>query len=363
MRASVPSTAPFAIIDLFAGPGGLDVAAHLLGIRTTGIEWDADACATRLANGLDTKHGDVRHFSPDDFPDHNVLAGGPPCQTFTVAGKGAGRKALDRVLGFARRLAAGEDPEVIDSELAELDDERTGLVLEPLKWALRAIAVGRPYQAIVLEQVPAVLPVWRAYAEILRSKNYEVREPEVLHTEEYGVPQTRRRAILIARWSGEGALLQGVPELPTPTHHRYRKGVARGVGSVDRAPWIAMNDVVRVGQKFEVVSNYGTGGDPKARGRRRSDEPSATVTGKISRNRVVAHGEDLKRFSDVEAGQLQTFPPNYRWRGNGIAQQVGNAVPPRLALHVIAAALDIEESRVVPALKSLSDGIDHEVVP
>ncbi|MEY9848354.1 DNA (cytosine-5)-methyltransferase 1 [Streptacidiphilus sp. BW17] len=360
MRASVPTAPQFAIIDLFSGPGGLDVAAQLLGVRTTGIEWDVDACATRRANGLATRQGDVRGFKPDDFPDHNVLAGGPPCQTFTVAGKGAGRKALDQVLDFSRRLASGEDPESIDAELAELDDERTGLVLEPLKWVLRAIAIDNPYQAIVLEQVPAVLPVWRAFAEILRSKGYQVREPEVLHTEEYGVPQTRRRAILIARWSGPTALLKGKPDLPAPTHHRYRKGRPRGAGSADRAPWVAMNDVVRVGQQFEVVSNYGTGGDPKARGRRRSDEPSATVTGKISRNRVVSDGVDLQRFSDAEAGQLQTFPPNYRWRGNGVAQQVGNAVPPRLALHIIAAALDLEESRVAKAVKVLNDGIDHE---
>ncbi|WP_370969652.1 hypothetical protein [Amycolatopsis sp. cg9] len=48
------------------------------------------------------------------------------------------------------------------------------------------------------------------------------------------------------------------------------------------------------------------------------------------------------RFTDGEAGRLQTFPPDYPWSGRGIAQQVGNAIPPRLAAHVLAAALGKE---------------------
>jgi DNA (cytosine-5)-methyltransferase 1 len=97
--------------------------------------------------------------------------------------------------------------------------------------------------------------------------------------------------------------------------------------------------VVSRSSAFEVISNYGTGGDPKARGRRQSEEPSATVTGKISRNRVVGpDGSELDRFSFSEAGRLQTFPTNYPWSGRDVGQQIGNAVPPRLAMHVLSAA-------------------------
>ncbi len=154
------------IIDLFAGPGGLDVAATQLGITTDGIEWDADACATRLAAGLSTFQGDVRDFGPEDFPNANILTGGPPCQTFTVAGSGVGRRALDDVLSLAKRMAARED---VRSTL-ESFDVRTGLVLDPLRWALTAIDSGRPYEAIVLEQVPAVLPVWMLSAKRSRAR-------------------------------------------------------------------------------------------------------------------------------------------------------------------------------------------------
>ncbi|MEU7433704.1 DNA cytosine methyltransferase [Streptomyces sioyaensis] len=355
MTTAVPPamTKKFKIIDLFAGPGGLDLAARQLGVDATGIEFDRDACATRLANGLHTVEGeprDVRKYCPDDFSDCNVLAGGPPCQTFTVAGSGSGRRALEEVLNLADKYHAASAPETLEALRANsnsFEDERTGLVLEPLWWALQALRGGRPYQAIVLEQVPAVLPVWKKYAEILRKEGYAVASPRVLHTEEYGVPQTRRRAILIARWAGPNRLLAGDPSLPPHTHHSYHKSRPRESHVPGIKPWVAMEDVLterRGTGKFQVVSNYGTGGDPRARGIRRSDEPSATVTSKITRNRVVSpSGDELDRFSDWEAGQLQTFPipPHWTWKGNAVAQQIGNAVPPLLGVHVFAAALDL----------------------
>jgi DNA (cytosine-5)-methyltransferase 1 len=325
---------PVKIVDLFAGPGGLDVAAEKLGVATVGVEWDASACLTRRAAGLATVEGDVRRYGPSDFPEANVLAGGPPCQTFTVAGGGAGRRALDEVLHFVKRMVAREKQEEIEQDLSRLEDERTGLVLEPLRWALAAIddENNNPYQAIILEQVPAVLPVWEAYAAALQDEGYSV-DCDILRTEEYGVPQTRRRAVLIARWGDEDVAL------PPPTHRPYRKDVPREAGDRALEQWRTMADVLDRRSDFFVISNYGTGGDPKARGRRASWEPSATVTGKIFRNRVVSPQDvELERFSLSEAGCLQTFPANYPWSGRDVGQQIGNAVPPRLAMHVLCAA-------------------------
>ncbi|RCG31640.1 DNA cytosine methyltransferase [Sphaerisporangium album] len=326
---------PVKIVDLFAGPGGLDVAAEKLGVATVGVEWDASACMTRRAAGLATVEGDVRRYGPSDFPEADVLAGGPPCQTFTVAGMGAGRRALDEVLRFVKRMVAREDREEIDRDLSKLEDERTGLVLEPLRWALQAIDKrNTPYRAIVLEQVPAVLPVWEAYAAALDDEGYSV-DCGILRMEEYGVPQTRRRAVLIARRRDEGEKVT----LPQPTHRPYRKGVPRDAGDQVRLPWKTMADVLDRRSPFYVISNYGTGGDPKARGRRASSEPSATVTGKIFRNRVVSpDGAEMERFSLAEAGRLQTFPADYPWSGRDVGQQIGNAVPPRLAMHILSAA-------------------------
>lgn len=332
--SSAPRSAE--IIDLFAGPGGLDVAAHWLGLSAVGIEWDKDACATRRAAGLATVHGDVREYGPENFPEATILVGGPPCQTYTVAGTGAGRRALEQVQSFIKRMASGQD---VTAELSHLEDERTGLVLQPLRWILEAHHRGHPYKVIVLEQVPAVLPVWEAMAEALHGLGYKTTSG-ILQAEEFGVPQTRRRAILIAHQDY-------MPRLPRPTHRRFRKGEA---SSDDQLSLLSWESVLRPSETirgtlqrpgpFVIVSNYGTGGDPKARGLRSWEEPAATVTGKVSRNRVRSHdGKDLGSLELFEAGQLQTFPENYPWSGGDRAQQIGNAIPPRLAAHVLAAAL------------------------
>ncbi|MFI1205253.1 DNA cytosine methyltransferase [Streptomyces sp. NPDC020883] len=380
---------PF-VLDLFAGPGGLDVAGHTLDIPSLGIEWDRSACLTRYAAGLDTLHADVSAVRRDSFeslpPEINVLAGGPPCQTYSVAGHGAGRQALDQVKKFIERLMAGEPDQQIDEELEALPDPRTALVLEPLRYAIQATRSPnrehRPYDVIVLEQVPAVAPLWEHYAKVLEETGlpdetkYKV-VVDILDTETYGVPQTRSRAVLIARREGLGE-----PSLPAPTHRSYeakewnrKNGTSEPDRAADQAhqptlyesttpskndaelqPWRSMRDALAkpVGSypgrptPFLVRSNYGSSGNPGRRGVRTDQQPSATVTGRISRFVVFEHLDENivyegPRFSMNEAGMLQSFPPDYPWSGTAQAQQVGNAVPPLFGAHLLSAALGLSE--------------------
>ncbi|MFF4920661.1 MULTISPECIES: DNA cytosine methyltransferase [unclassified Kitasatospora] len=360
------------ILDLFAGPGGLDVAAKMLGVESLGIEWDKDACDTRYAAGLRTWHADVSTVRRKRFEeldaDLNVLAGGPPCQTYSVAGNGAGRKALEKVEKLIHQLVDGAGEDEIDEQLERMGgDPRTALVLEPLRYAIKALDSEkrdrRPFDVIVLEQVPAVKALWEVYKVALDKGlprengtrvRYNVAEVKTLHTEAYGVPQTRRRTILIARLAEYDA-----PRLPAPTHHIFNlrkpeQGSPQDIRTalpVDGVaapllPWVPMEDVLTDRQPpFEIVSNYGSGGDPKKRGIRTYRQPSFTVTGKVSRNAVRRHpnGEPLTpdRLTIDEAGVLQSFPPNYPWDGGDRSQQVGNAVPPLFGMHVLAAALNI----------------------
>ncbi|MFE2485983.1 DNA cytosine methyltransferase [Streptomyces mirabilis] len=313
-------------VELFAGPGGLGHAAELANIRTIGIEWDPNAVATRVAAGLATIHGDVTKYGPADVPGQ-MLTGGPPCQTFTGAGKGEGRRELALVIEGVKKVAARQPV-----DRTEFADPRTPLVLEPLRWTVEAIDLSRPYQAIVLEQVREALPVWEAYADMLRLEGYSVATG-VLATEQYGLPQTRKRAVLIARLVGDAVL-------PAPTHRPYRKGVPQHEGDPALLPWVSMGEALDRPQPFTVISNYGTGGDPKNRGQRTSAEPAFTVTGKISRFRILDGDGNETRFSHSEAGVLQGFPADWPWSGADIAQQIGNACPVTLGVPLIKAAIE-----------------------
>ncbi|MFE4664110.1 DNA cytosine methyltransferase [Streptomyces sp. NPDC056716] len=394
------------IVDLFAGPGGLDIAAEVLGVPTIGVEWEASTRATRRAAGLRTTEvRDVAMVNPLDreVSAARVLTGGPPCQTYSVAGNREGHQALEEVKDLAQRVGESETVADLERAWAEVDrraeelswtDERTGLVLQPLRWIVEKKLKADPYEAVVLEQVPTVLPVWRKYRDILRELGYDA-DCHILHTEEYGVPQTRRRAVLIARHRGTGGRSL---EFPSPTHQRYRKGAVRlpvvpervaPTGAVQqdvifenplgaprpRDPWVSMGDALKDSRSTEFVvrSNYGSGGDPEKRGLRTSEAPAATVTGKVSRNRVFdlkGHdsdgepelGPEQERFTLREAGLLQTFPAEYPWRGTDIAQQIGNAIPPLLAVHILCTALkldDLRKARAVKALRTWSPPVQY----
>jgi DNA (cytosine-5)-methyltransferase 1 len=125
-----------------------------------------------------------------------LLIASPPCQAFSMAGKGEGRRAIDAYLAaiakiWERGWDAWKDGGVKDLDEAS-GDPRGHLVLEPLRWAMALTP-----DAIALEQVEPVLPVWEAIADVLRKMEYSVWTG-IVSAEQYGVPQTRRRAILLA---------------------------------------------------------------------------------------------------------------------------------------------------------------------
>jgi DNA (cytosine-5)-methyltransferase 1 len=233
-------------VDLFAGPGGWDVAAHWLGVDPLGIEWDDAACRVREAAGLRTLQADVAALDPLDFP-CDLLIASPPCTAFSMAGKGEGRAALDTLLAAVSTMGAGEpiDQAALDEACS---DETAHLVLEPLRWAL-----ALEPRLICCEQVPPVLPVWEAMEPILRARGYATWSG-VLSAEQYGVPQTRRRAFLIAS-------LDGPVSMPSPSHQRYvaprkRDDIGGGLfdlpeserivapGDGELLPWVSMAEAL-----------------------------------------------------------------------------------------------------------------------
>lgn len=299
---------------LFAGAGGFDTGLRYAGNRdeTVGLELAGPPVHTARAAGHIRVKVDVSAASPLDFATPNrvrVLAGGPPCQGFSAAGKRVGRSDLENVIRAVHLLGQGDNSIPWLRRVA--NDDRSALVVEPLRYAL---ALWPDF--IIMEQVSAVLPAWEAYASVLRDHEYGAWTG-LVQAEQYGVPQTRKRAILIASRFHGGHRLH-----PEPTHSRYYpRDPPRLDPDVEK--WVSMAEALGWAETARVVSNYGTGGDPSNRGQRTADQPAATVTSKINRNRVemgdVRSSRGTIRSADQPAPTLTASIDNgnFRWRFAG----------------------------------------------
>lgn len=237
-------------LDLFAGTGW-GVACQRLGIDEYGVEIMPEAIATREANGMHTAYHDVwdgllgmpkAEWNNLVFDMHIAS---PPCQTFSAAGSGTGRKALLEVLGLIDSQAY-RNPKILH-HFGNLHDPRTALVLTPLAHVYRDLP-----RLVVWEQVPPVLPVWERAAEEMREWGYSV-VTGILNAEQYGVPQTRKRAILIARWDGEA-------RMPTPTHSRYYPRDPSRLDP-DVLPWVSMAEALGWNSETGAEDGYVYAGD------------------------------------------------------------------------------------------------------
>ncbi|MCV7194128.1 DNA cytosine methyltransferase [Mycolicibacterium brumae] len=314
------------ILDLFSGAGGWLEGLLTLhpGTDHLGVEIDPDAVTTSRAAGHTVIAADITALDPATFGPIIGMTGSPPCQPFSVAGAGEGRAALDRVVSAVR----GRLPRL---------DAKTRLTVEPLRW-VKALTP----EWICMEQVVPVLPVWRVYAERLEALGYHA-VTGVLTAADYGVPQDRRRAVLIASRVGE-------VRLPEPTA-RVSMGTALGIRD-DR--------VLRSNYSGHVA---GGGRTAAERGRtiRRLDEPAVTIT----RRAPQWQWPDGRRvtLTPAECGVLQGFPRDYPWSGTVSAQrlQAGNAVPPGLAAPLIRAASHPVGRKPKPSMTELSVRIPSDL--
>jgi DNA (cytosine-5)-methyltransferase 1 len=302
------STETIEAISLFSGPGGSTTGLKMAGIEDVkGVEWDDAAVETARAAGHTVFHKDVRTIDPLSLFDYNDVLDGrtylretpylflqasPPCQGLSMAGKGVGREdlvhlfaALDDLIAEARDYGLSvAELRVSQKTYAEwllevCSDERSPLTFEVVRWILDLLP-----DHIMFEQVPAALPIWEKVAELLRALGYAVWTGNV-QSEQFGVPQTRKRAILLASQHVEGEHLPA----PVPTHSKYHnrtpdrldEGVLPWVSMAEALGW-GMDEVVGFPRKHDgrgdvLVLN---GQEYRARDLRETTLPSFVITEK-----------------------------------------------------------------------------------
>lgn len=330
------------ILEGFGGPGGWAVILRRRQALHVGMELDRWACATRAAEGHPTIRCDVTQYPTAPFKGRITgKVDSPPCQAWSQSGHMLGLEDQPLVHQAVEDLAVGRDTRT--KLLTACKDPRSLLAAEPMRWHHDL----RP-EWIAMEEVPAVLPLWQQYADVLIGWGYSVW-CGVLNAADYGLGQKRRRAILIA------SRVRQVRR-PEATHYDPRKG-----DQFWGEPWVSMADALGwgyTGRPAPTVTGGGVeggGAEPWSSTSRAAmhaamentghwawNQPATTVCADTRiappGHRDRAGGE--RQFTDgtvratiLELARLQGFPDGYRFQGNKgqISLQIGNAMPPPLA--------------------------------
>ena len=321
-------------IDLFAGCGGLTLGLRRAGFEVVAaIDNDPLAASTYRKNHQSTRvfECDITKIKPRKLMkllrikrnELDLVAGCPPCQGFSTL----------RTLNGAR----------------DAKDSQNDLVFQ----FSRFVTVFRP-KSIMMENVPGLMNDERL--EWLRCElhrlNYRT-SADVFDAAQYGVPQRRRRLLLVGG-------LYGVPPFAYPSRRRTVSQAIRYMPAPERSDDPAHNYEVKHAEKIKALicripKDGGSRADlPVADqlechkrlegfwdvyGRMEWNREAPTITGGCinpSKGRFL-HPEKDRAITLREAALLQGFPMDYEFdlsRGRySVAQLIGNAFPPKFAEH------------------------------
>lgn len=275
------------IVDLCAGAGGWEEGLRRLGHgeEVLGVDNDPFACATARAAGHQRLEADAYDVDPARFGPVTGLIASTPCPSFSSAGGSSQERGLT--------------------------DPRGRLALLALRWALTLLP-----DWLAWEQVPRIRRLWAGYARILTGHGYRGRIL-LVDAADYGVPQRRRRVILLA---ARGRL----PRPPRRTHGPGRarhRSIGEACGWPDAADWrINTGQYWRASNRESAQVTTG-------------DQPAPTITTRsISQWQITPADGPTRHLTLDEAAAVQGFTPGYPFTGHAaaLAWQVGNAVPPPL---------------------------------
>ncbi|WP_043420642.1 DNA cytosine methyltransferase [Azonexus hydrophilus] len=375
-------------VELYAGAGGLAMGVHLAGFEPQAVvEWDKWACDTIRENGVcgyplvagwNVHEGDVRAFDWESIGEGiDLLAGGPPCQPFSVGGKHKAhddsRDMFPATVDIVRRLRP------------------RAFIVENVKGLTRS-SFANYYQYILLQLTfPEVgkrnSEDWLSHFHRLQKEKASGKAigngltynvvPTLVNAADYGIPQKRERVFVVGfradqevEWSfpkathsfdallydqfvsGEYWKRHGIKQLPIPEKHisRIRK---LGMFPPDTLPWKTVRDAL-VGlpdpestmakifpdHRFQDGAKVYPGhtGSPL-------DLPAKTLKAgghgvPGGENMLVREDGSVRYFTVREAARIQTFPDGYRFHGSWTEtmRQLGNAVPVMLG-RIVAASV------------------------
>lgn len=320
-------------IDLFSGCGGLSEGMHQAGFRNMlAFEIDAVAAETYRLNHPKTLviRKDIRQVTMSEVKKLlggrtvDLLAGCPPCQGFSTV------RCLNR-----------SQP---------VTDERNDLILE----YVRFVKALRPH-TIMMENVPGLMryDLFSQSIKMLQTIGYKWIDYRIVNVKNYGVPQNRKRLVVIGSRLGEIKIPEGCSK---------RKTVRDAIGNLP-LPAVSDDSLHRVfpthspyiqkrieltpkdgGSRKDLPKRYlldchanQSIGFNDIYGRLRWDEASGTITGgclKPSKGRFL-HPEQNRCISAREAALLQSFPADYQFPTNvpkdSLALLIGNALPPQFS--------------------------------
>jgi DNA (cytosine-5)-methyltransferase 1 len=326
------------VVSIFSGAGGLDI-----GFRDTGfhiashLEIEEDFCTTLEMNSVyyddaDIINTDIRQYIPNNIQ-CDFIIGGPPCQTFSAAG----------------RRAAG---------VQGIEDNRGTLFEE----YIRLLKHYQP-KGFLFENVYGITgaqsgKAWDLIKSEFTNAGYTISY-RILNTADYGVPQFRERMIVIG-------IRNGIFKFPRPTHgpdsliqrDYYTAQQALLNVSVDE-------DITKLkvnGQHGYLLNDIPPGmnysfytaklGHPQPIFAWRSkfsdylykaapDKPVRTIKAQAGQYTGPLHWEN-RYLAINEFKRLQTFPDFYQMYGSRqkILQQIGNSVPPQFARMLALSILD-----------------------
>lgn len=331
-------------IDLFSGCGGFSAGMELAGHRCLlGVDFDKDAINTFKLNHKDAEAfcGDIKQLSKlklDELlkgQNVDMVIGGPPCQGFSTIGKG------------------------------EASDERNSLFKE----FVRVVKTTNP-RIVIFENVTGILAsknktilaqIFKSFEEL----GYKM-DARVLSSDEYGVPETRRRTIII------GSKNCAAPVFPRITHGDRGSLPINNVGNAfkdlrasDGRYYNHDIEQAQIGKKIDLQRlkcipegkyirykkdeekylpkslRYDVKWEELGEGRFRQAKlqrldrklPSPTI---LTSRTSYYHPIESRYLTAREAAACQSFPNEFIFTGSLTSQfrQIGNAVPPLMAMAI-----------------------------